>query len=353
MLLESKPINIDDLLLDLENPRLPSYLSREQDDILKFLAHSSSIDELISAIGSNDYFKSEPLIAVPMGNKYNVIEGNRRLTALKIMNGANFEGMSKRLSDAVGRAKYKPIEAPVDVYESRKDILNYLGNKHIAGVKPWGALAKARYAKQLSELMEGGGTFQERAKNVAMTIGSRSDFITRSLKALNAYEIAEENNFFNLEGIDEEKVKFSLLSTALDYEGIQSFVYENPEAPVDKRKILNGSLTELFAWMFESDSKGKTKLGESRNLIKLSNVVADEKALHEFRMGLTLDQAYALSGGLNEEFDNLTTKVLSGLRDANSIVADVENTEDREAKVISISKQARVLKQAVINDGND
>jgi len=351
MFIEQKHVKVANLTLDPENPRLPSYLSRTPDEILKFLAISSSIDELMSAIGSNGFFQSEPLIAVKNGQStIIVVEGNRRLTALKILSGEEFDGMPHRLKSIVVNSEHKPDEVPVSIYSDRSDILNYLGNKHIAGVKPWGALAKARYAKQLFETTDANHDYTTRIRTVAKTIGSRSDFISRAIKALEAYETAENHEFFGLDGVDEETVKFSLLSTALDYEGIQRFVYENPEDDVDNREIVEENLKNLFSWMFQKTDEGKSKLGESRNLMQLSKVVMNEEGLRRFKLGMSLDQAFKLTDGIDEEFDTIVTRVQSGLREANSIAADVSDSEERESTVKSIVRQARQLKNAFDHD---
>lgn len=346
MYIETKKINVSDLLLDHDNPRLPGYLEREQDNMFEFLSKTSAIEELVSAIGANGFFDSEPLIGVTHKDDIIIVEGNRRLTALKLLNGKIFDGMSKKLYDAIGNAKIIPSEVSVAIYDTRADVLNYLGNKHIAGVKPWGALAKARYAKQLLDLQPEDNSYQDRIKEIARSIGSRADFLSRALKALDAYELAQKEEFFGLNGVNEETVKFSLLGTALDYEGIQEFVYENTEIEFSDRKFINKHLKELFSWMFEKDETGKTRLGESRNLRELTKVVVSEEGLKKFRQGMSLSQAYKMTDGLAQEYDILATQIQNSLREANSIVADVDVSEDREGTARSIFKQAQQLRNA-------
>lgn len=353
MLIEQTEKEIGDLLLDPQNPRLPSYLDRTPTEIFRFLALSSSIDELVAAIGSNGFFLSEPIIGVPSEGKVVVVEGNRRLTALKLLTGEIFEDIPKRLIDVVEQAEHRPDRVPVAIYENRGDVLNYLGNKHIAGVKPWGALAKARYAKQLFETTRTDGDFSSRVRAVAKMIGSRTDFIGRALKALEAYEYAADRSFFNLADVDEQSVKFSLLSTALDYEGVQDFVYDDPKQDLYDRQLQDEPLKEMFVWMFQRRDNGSTALGESRNLNKLSKVVANEEGLRKFRQGLTLDQAYKLTDGIDDEFDQITGSIQSGLKEANSLVADVSYNEERDNTVKSIARQARVLKNALDEANED
>ncbi|MEM9939360.1 MAG: ParB N-terminal domain-containing protein [Pseudomonadota bacterium] len=337
---------VGELLLDPDNPRLPDYVDkRNQNELLSFLARSAALDELINAIGSNGYFASEPLIGVRQENgDIIIVEGNRRLSALKLLNGENIADAPAKVSRALELATTRPRSVPVSVYTDKADILNYLGNKHIAGVKPWGALAKARYAKQLLALQPGDDP-DENIRLVARAIGSRRDFIVRATKALEAYEVSEQTEFFNLDGVDESTVKFSVLSTALDYEGIQSFVFAAQENEHDAREINQDNLKLLFSWLFQKDRQGRTRLGESRNIGMLSRVLASERSRKAFIEGTPLAQAYRLTDGVSIEFDSLATQVLSGLREANSLVADVDSTPDRGETAVSIFKQARQLKR--------
>ena len=342
---KTEDAEIEHLEFDKENPRLPSYIDREQKTIFKFLAETASINELASSIGQQGFFSGEPLIGVYTGGEENVcvVEGNRRLAALKLLSGDKFENMSKGLSNLVEEAHHKPTKVPIAIYENRNDVLNYLGNKHIAGVKPWGSLAKARYIKQLFEMSYGSKNSQKRVKIVAKSIGTRSDMIRKSLQGLEIYECAEEKDFFNLEGVDETRVKFSILTTALGYKEFQDFVYESSQKDFLNRKLKENELKELFKWLFQCQDNGKTMLGESRNLKKLAYVIASDEGLKKFRNGLTLEQAFALTNGINAQYDSVATEIKSRLQTANSIVADVDKTNVRLEDARSILRQAERL----------
>jgi len=375
MYLRTEPLELENLDLDPENPRLPEYLPREQDTILEYLALSSSITEIMSAIGSSGYFASEPLIGVPSGDRYVIVEGNRRLTALKLLSGANFEEMPEKIIHTRNEAVHMPNSVPVAIYESVADVLSYLGNKHIAGVKPWGPLAKARYVKRLfEEIDDPTADFNKKITIVTRKIGSRKDFIQKSLKALKAYEYTAERGFFNLNDVDESTVKFSLLSTALDYDGIQSYVYETVPGEDGKtlhyvsdaegvdsaehvdfqdRIFINDHLKDLFEWMFVKNDERKTRLGESRNLGKLSDIVVDADALRQFKLGTPLEQAWKVTGGLSQEFDSLLIKIQGHLRSGNSLVAEVERTDERYTEAVNIFKQARNLRNSLDEPEDD
>src|SRR6266576_6004775 len=74
------------LLLDDENPRLPENMeSTTPDALLKWMANQYNTLEVARSVAEHGYFDSEPMIAIKEGNRFKVVEGNRRLTALKLL----------------------------------------------------------------------------------------------------------------------------------------------------------------------------------------------------------------------------------------------------------------------------
>ena len=66
----------------------------------------------------------------------------------------------------------KPLlnPVPVKVYATRAEVVPYLGVRHIAGVKPWKAMAKAKY---VSSLIEEGLSLAQVARRIGS--GRRTD----------------------------------------------------------------------------------------------------------------------------------------------------------------------------------
>ena len=151
-------VKINDLLLDPENPRLPESIDRDQQSMLDHIAETTTIEELMEAIAENNFFQGEPIIVVPdqkNKGKYLVVEGNRRLTAVKLLNDpAICTSPGARMRAIAGEAKHKPVEIPVVIRNTRNEVLPYLGFRHITGVKQWEPLAKARYIEQLFALSD-------------------------------------------------------------------------------------------------------------------------------------------------------------------------------------------------------
>lgn len=144
-----RTISINMIQLDEHNPRLPTTLGRSQKDMTLYIARNTSITELMTAIAENDYFPGEPIIVVPdKTGGYTVVEGNRRLTALRLLKDPSLYPRNARVREISENAKYRPDTVPCVIFDRREDVVNYLGYRHISGVKQWEPLAKARYIGQ-------------------------------------------------------------------------------------------------------------------------------------------------------------------------------------------------------------
>ena len=83
---EIKLLPVSDLAFDLKNPRLAEFdiVDREA-DIIKVLWDTMDVQELVLSIAASGYFKHEPVIVCRERGRNVVIEGNRRLAAVKLM----------------------------------------------------------------------------------------------------------------------------------------------------------------------------------------------------------------------------------------------------------------------------
>lgn len=337
-----KYVAVNQLLLDAENPRLPSSVDRDQQSMLNYIADTTSIEELMDAIAENDFFPGEPLIVVKHNTEkdtYIVVEGNRRLTALKLLQDpANCSRPGVRMEEIADRAKHKPSSVPIVERPSREDVLPYLGFRHITGIKQWEPLAKARYIEQLFELTNKEVDPKTRYSEVARTIGSRQAHIKRNLDALAVYNVIKDKNFYDINGLTEESIKFAVLSTAIADNKIGNFVgvlqkdsegdFTSQDPIINHEVLKKKEIAELTSWLYEKKEKGKTRVGESRNLRELSAVVDSPRALEAFRRGSPLKIAYQQTSNLIEDFRGLLYQSEGSLAEAASMVATVDYDED-------------------------
>ena len=339
-------ISIGDLEFDKLNPRLPLSLTGAQESrIIKYLAEETSIEDLMTSIGENGFFPGEAIVVTPVeggdGSRYVVLEGNRRLAALRLLQDPSVAGNIPRIRTAAEAARFRPSELPTYAVESRDAALQYLGFRHITGVQRWEPLAKARYLKMLFDRTdEGMGSPQERYSAVAREIGSRSNAVRRNLDALIAYEIIEQNGFFDIEELCEESFQFGVFYTAIGNTEIAAFIGVREDGQPTHPAVAPDSikadlLKELTEWMFAKNERGESRLGESRNIQKLGDVIADDSALRAFRQGFSLDNAFYRSVGARRVFIENMSVAADALQQANSILHSVGPSDDEVVSIVS------------------
>lgn len=354
---EFKTLDIDQIEFDKENPRLPTTVSTKERDIIKYLAAKTGIEDLMISIGENGFFPGEAIVVTPAeDDKYTVLEGNRRLAALRLLQNPDSMGNRRSITNASKGAKNKPTKIPAYVVNSRDDALQYLGFRHISGVQRWDPLAKARYLKLLFE--QASGKPEERCREVAREIGSRRDAVRRNLDALAAYEAIEGRNFFDIDALNEGSFQFGVFYTAIGDAEIASFVGVRGEDgssthPIANPKALKEKpLRELTEWMFKKDSQGSTCLGESRNIPKLSAVIGNSNALEKLRQDGSLDSAYSATIDNREVFLQDITLAIDHLEQAKDHLKQANSklyslsSDDQEA-VESVQEAMNALDDAI------
>jgi hypothetical protein len=349
---ESFPL--DQLRFDPANPRLPLNVDGgDEAAVLEWMLDDATIIELMNSIGENGYFNVEPLLVVRQKkgvDVFEVVEGNRRLAAVKLLNAPSSAPIKKQaVQEASNEAKVIPTELPAIIYPNRDSILYYLGYRHITGIKEWDPLAKARYLEQLRGTLK--GKSQDRQfESLGRTIGSNSYYVGRLLTGLALYEEIVKQDFYRLPNVNEQSIKFSLITTALTYSNIVQFLGLTSNTDPSLKRLVDRHLQELTSWMFERGPENTTRLGESRNLKKLNAVVNNKSALAAFRKGSSLDDASMLTGVPAEVFHLAISKARGHLQNAREYIYKVKEPNESDAEVlVDIIDQAGFLHRSLIN----
>ena len=173
---------VDQLLLDVENPRLASGAGGEtQEDLLKVLWTEMAVDEVAFSIAANGFFREEPLLVIPADNvkggkgKYIVVEGNRRLAAVLLLRDAKLREKLKVTGlPAIDSKRRTDLDAiPVFRYPDRERLWTFCGFRHINGAKPWDAFSKAQYVATVHE------QYHVSLDEIAKKIGDRHATVRR------------------------------------------------------------------------------------------------------------------------------------------------------------------------------
>lgn len=291
-------LNLD---FDPDNPRF--YRLNDQhsvEAVIEEMLDDESVQDLMLSIGQKGYFEGEPLLVVkaPSG-KFIVVEGNRRLAAVKLLNGQLLPPNRRRTSVNEIRADAKespPTELPCLVYPLRRDVLRYLGYRHITGIKEWDSLSKARYLSELRTEFYSGQPHLDQMRGLAKDIGSKSTYVAQLLTALSLYVRAENANFYGLP-LAAKDVEFSYLTTALNYTKICTWLGLDGRSDIDMKNVSEDNLKKAFAWMFSKDQQGRTILGESRNLDQMAAIVTSDEAIQVLESSGRLSEAFLYTDG--------------------------------------------------------
>jgi hypothetical protein len=339
-------IALEDLLFDPENPRLPSVVDRESDvKIIEYMLRDASILELMKSIAESGYSRSEPLLIVPAEKKgkFLVVEGNRRLTALKILSNPSLATIRKNsVEEVVAAKKHDPKVIPCIKHDSRDDILDYLGYRHITGVKSWGALEKARYVEQLFRKHKISGSMEEHYKALARMIGSRADHVGKLLSSLKLYELANDNAYFNIE-IQEREIDFSILYTAIGYKNIHEYLGLENSGDVDPSHVNKDNFEFIFRCLYDP----KKKINESRELADLNAVIGNETALQEYKKGTPLSEAKYYTNLPIETFMTFLDGAKKSLTNARNCLDNIPNLPDDVDGVINQVRELERIAKSI------
>jgi len=127
---------ISSKLLDFDqnNPRLIEDGIPDPNDaqIIKVLADGSDLSELVASIATNGYIDIEPMIVQRVNDRFRVLEGNRRLAAIRILQDpslAKGTGIAvPSISEEVRRSLARVTVYAVSSADQARD---FIGFKHI------------------------------------------------------------------------------------------------------------------------------------------------------------------------------------------------------------------------------
>lgn len=348
-------IALADLNLDFENPRLPRSLhNSSKAEIVNWMLDDASLIELMLAIATNGFFAGEPLLVVEVDGVNIVVEGNRRLSSLILLDTPEIAlTKNKSISKVLELGDERPQNIPCIKFDSREEVNKYLGFRHITGIKEWSLLAKARYLITLTPQLDH-LTPTEKYRELAKMIGSKSDYIRRLIVALKLFDKIEDSGFFGIPGLNESTLYFNYLMDSLTREHICQFIGVAPkdEDPLltlndDVEKSDNFEL--LIGWFFRKNEHQKTVLlGDSRHLTMLNNVLADVKSKSYFLQSNDINSSNDLLYSDSMSFHHKVMAAHEYLEQAVSESHKVNAFEVADVEVLKqIKNMASMLSQAV------
>lgn len=363
-----------ELHLDPKNPRFGEMAGRfkTEAEILDFIVEQFSVQDVLSSIAVNGYFNSEPILVKNEGGSLIVAEGNRRLAACLILAGdPRAENQERRaeqfrkIHEEHGSKPFDPI--PTITFETAaeiKELLPYLGVRHIAGAQEWDSFAKASWVAQA---IESQGL---ELNDVIGMIGDETRLATRMLAGFYVTKQVVDEGAFNPEESQKRGTKsnpqfpFSWVYTALGNRAIAEYVGMPDRSALGKNPLSKDGVEragQLFTWMF-GQKDVPPAIGESREIGDLARVVGSKETLRLLRNGATVKAALKktrppatqLADSLQEAHDALT-EVPPLIADGSVKTEDATESLPLSAKVKNLSTTIHrdLVNRAVGDDGDE
>jgi hypothetical protein len=278
-------LHIDELMLDPRNPRLGRENTKKtlsQSDILELMT-DWTLEELAVSFIESGYWPQEAIIVVSemhYGKTVNVvIEGNRRLAALKLLQmawrGEKVSSKWQELADSADASTRKQLEEIAIIRKhDRNEVKAYLGFRHVTGIAEWNPAEKAEF---IASLIDDGLTYDE----VRKQIGSKTPTVRQNYIAYRVLLQMEQRS----DAIDLERVekRFSVLYLSLRTNGVQNYLHIDIEAepasakrPIPSRHLKN--LERFALWLFGCGNQDPI-VPESREVDEFGRILESEAAV--------------------------------------------------------------------------
>lgn len=330
-------LKIADLHFDSENPRIKHLIggkSASQESIYEILLQGGmDARELVPSFIQNGYLPYEPFVVRPKkSGKYVVIEGNRRLAALRSMSRSDDP-------EEVRAFKEKALDTvPCLIFEGTpEDEIAYLGLRHLSKTKDWSSAAKAE--------------FVERVLRSGMNIGEAARFTNTSRPSLmlllltrRLFERAAELGITLPDSTAEGEVLFWHLGDAIRRTNAKAYLkIVESKNPLEQPELDEGRFEKLVGWIYGNPKLRRPRIISSiRDIPDLAQCLGHPKSIDALERGLSiseaLEEAQLAGATVSSYLDRAKDSVQRAMRSLSELDAEGR-------KAVKVSREA--LRKAI------
>lgn len=345
-------VRLDDLLLDPNNYRfqdaarfrsVPEPRFGEESVQASALERldSEGLSELKASIQHNGFLTIERIVVRPWSgdpNKFVVIEGNRRVAALRRLREDHRAGID--VNDDVLRVFDAVPVLSMDEGEP-VDFLAIMGIRHVGGVRRWGPYQSAKLITEMRDRHE------LEFSDIASRLGLQTREVTRRYRAFKALSQMETDEEYgdsarrDMYPLFHEAVSQPMLREWLGWDD-SSFEFRNAE-----------NRTWFYDLLSPSDRTGDDgvdppRITTSAQVRLLKNVLSSEDAARALRdPSVSFERAHGLAVA-EQIVDNWPTEIAEAVRALDSLPALALRTldDDRVKLIKSLRDKASALLEA-------
>ena len=327
---EITTMKVSDLSFDFKNPRLVEFdltANSTEFEVIQVLWEAMDVRELVLSIAASGFFRHEPLIVALENQRNVVIEGNRRLAAVKVLLDPTVVDELNASIPIITESAKAALRTLPCLPSTREAAWQYLGFKHVNGPAKWSSYAKSQFIANVHR------NFCVPLEDIAKQIGDTHRTVQRLYRGLMVIEQAERMQVFDRDDRWYRHFSFSHLYTGLDYPGINSYIGlrpandEDPEpVPPEKKE----ELRQLCLWLYGSKREQTQPVIQSQNphLRQLDAILGNRGAAANLRRNGHLDYAFESSRPSSNRFEESLLAAREHLQKAHSMLS--EGYEDSE-----------------------
>ncbi|MGK6353419.1 hypothetical protein [Parapedobacter sp. DT-150] len=289
-------VAIELLVFDLDNQRFASWGSKHLDvpfDPFTALCEVYGVKGLIAAILSGGYFEAEPMLVTPVGSRYVVFDGNRRLAAVHII--LNSEQYARYYPNWLPKPTSELLdsltEIPVIIVPDRQSAWPLLAHRHGMGAVGWDGYAKASFFHRLTD------DYLVSDYQVANYLGIGRRELRGFMTPYRLILTAEEAGVWDRKLIEGNRIYYSYVARALHDNRIQRFVGVESLSGYNPADLKLDNIARLLNWLLGNTEKGIRPILSDLDvdIPKLGRVVECEEAVRCLDERGWLDKAYQIA----------------------------------------------------------
>ena len=348
---------VERLQLDLKNPRAPDEQFSTQDEVLEYLLNFVDLNELIQSILGSGWLDYEPLIV--LGTENVVLEGNRRLAALRILREPELRRRLRIRLDEEPSASALPSTVRIRRVRSRSEARDFIGFKHINGAFKWDALAKAKYAAEW---------FQEGhdIRQISRRLGDGHNTVVR---LVNGWSVLNQSlaQGFDLKETTSRGFPFSHLYTGLARPNVRHYLglpHDNISDVLQRDPVPHERLEHLrqfMSWLYGQGNDTAVIRRQNPDLNRLVEVLGNSNARSMLESTRDLEAAYDQVEDKDLKFSQSLMTSIKDAEDTLRLVpffdgrADLMSAGDNLRRTVSTLHAAmrRAYEQSEAGDDSD
>lgn len=342
-------VDVSSLHFDPNNPRLAEFgidKDTPEEEILTILWESMDVRELVQSIAASGFFPHEALIVAEEDGKNVVIEGNRRLAALKVILGSSPAAdrdwdVPELTPERIASLKSVPV-----IFSGRTESWRFLGFKHVNGAAKWTSYAKAKYIAHVHR------EYEIPLSDIAKQIGDGFGTVKKLFQGLMVLEQADRSTSFKIDNRFNTRLAFSHLYTGLgydsfrDYLGLQDDTAESRE-PVPEDHL--EQLGELCIWLYGDKTTSVPPVIKSQNpnLRQLSEVLRNREAIQVLKDSVDIEQAFEFTRPSAEIFES---SLIRAKRELHRAKAHLANGYDKSEGLLRSAGSVAELAESIYDE---